>query len=837
MHVRTVLHLACCLLLAPPAWSGTTGGIEGAVRDAATGEELPGAALSLPALRLGGVSDARGRFRITDVPVGRHDLHVTLLGYRPTIIPGVDVHPDQRTRLTIALEPAAIGLEEVVVTLERPPVQRDNTATAYGVSGEELRLLPVDSPADVLRLKPGVAGEGNVRGGRTGEVAYLLDGLPLQDQITGGVIARIPLGSVAGTSILTGGFEPEYGNALSGVVNIVTRSATDRAMFGVRADTDRLLTGTQTSRSARAEFTAASPLAGDWLSGLAAADYQQSDSRWWQDYAGQVGFPVERQASGIAKLEARGSGGLHARLQGLLLHRSWRDYEFSWRYNLAGLPRQSHTAWRIALQVGRQLAPDLHATGSVSVLGLRREIGEGGDIRPDDPYQYDLFLRYVVSGQRSWRSLTRQFQTTLRGEAVLRADDRHLLKGGGEAVFTNAQSDVVKYEPRRTYFGRPVINEPQLDFSSSYSTHPRAAALYLQDRIDLADEGILINAGLRYDVLDPRSQRPVIEAIPIADSAYEVNVQGFRPASWKHQVSPRLGAAMQLGEDSYFFLNIGWYVQFPLFDYLYTGLDQAALGRGLPAFTGNPDLEPERTRAYELSVRHRIADDVVGTVTYFRKQTKNLVDTKTFVPGDSKLARDFGYAEYVNTPYADAWGFETLLTRERGAWVTGEISYTYMVAEGTSGSAEDGFYIAQYGLPPAVRVFPLSWDQRHTLKGTVSVRLSWRMTATFAGEWHSGRPYTNYPTSTGYEEVDGGAFVQNNARMPAAATVDLKLLQEFSPDWWPGARLALLLDVRNLFNVRNVLWVDSNGRVGGELDDPAARSAGRRTWLGLEAGF
>jgi outer membrane receptor for ferrienterochelin and colicin len=227
----------------------------------------------------------------------------------------------------------------------------------------------------------------------------------------------------------------------------------------------------------------------------------------------------------------------------------------------------------------------------------------------------------------------------------------------------------------------------------------------------------------------------------------------------------------------------------------------------------------------------------VGTVTYFRKQTKNLVDTKTFVPGDSKLARDFGYAEYVNTPYADAWGFETLLTRERGAWVTGEISYTYMVAEGTSGSAEDGFYIAQYGLPPAVRVFPLSWDQRHTLKGTVSVRLSWRMTATFAGEWHSGRPYTNYPTSTGYEEVDGGAFVQNNARMPAAATVDLKLLQEFSPDWWPGARLALLLDVRNLFNVRNVLWVDSNGRVGGELDDPAARSAGRRTWLGLEAGF
>jgi len=69
-------------------------------------------------------------------------------------------------------------------------------------------------------------------------------------------------------------------------------------------------------------------------------------------------------------------------------------------------------------------------------------------------------------------------------------------------------------------------------------------------------------------------------------------------------------------------------------------------------------------------------------------------------PGDSKAARAYGYAEYVNNPNAEASGLEITITRERGELLQGEVSYTYMRTDGTSGSAYDGFYIAQYGLPP-----------------------------------------------------------------------------------------------------------------------------------------
>ena len=261
------------------------------------------------------------------------------------------------------------------------------------------------------------------------------------------------------------------------------------------------------------------------------------------------------------------------------------------------------------------------------------------------------------------------------------------------------------------------------------------------------------------------------------------------------------------------------------------------MAKGINALTGNPDLEPERTKSYEISIKQSFQYDVVASITYFRKETTNQIDTKTFVPGDSKLAGSYGFAEYVNNPFANASGIELVVSRERGDWVTGEISYTYMNAEGTSGSAEDRFYIAQYGLPPAIRVYPLSWDQRHTFKSLLRVVTPWDMNLTFVTEWHSGRPYTEYPSSTGFERIDGGLFYQNNARMPSYFTGDVKIEKYFGLDWWSSARMRIYLDVRNVTDARNVAWVDSNGKVGGELSDPSGYYVGRRTNIGVQIEF
>jgi hypothetical protein len=238
-----------------------------------------------------------------------------------------------------------------------------------------------------------------------------------------------------------------------------------------------------------------------------------------------------------------------------------------------------------------------------------------------------------------------------------------------------------------------------------------------------------------------------------------------------------------------------------------------------------------------MSLKYSFPQNLVGSLTYFRKETTNLVDTKTFIPGDSKLAGNYGFAEYVNSPFAEASGFELVLTRDRGEWLTGELSYTYMTAVGTSGSAQDGFYIAQYGLPPGIREYPLSWDQRGTLKALVTVTTPLDLSLTLVYEWHSGRPYTAYPTSTGFEPANGGLFIENNARMPAYSNLDMRADKLFRFGWWPNATFTIFVDIRNVANDRNVKWVDSNGRIGGELDDPSGYFPARRTHVGIQIAF
>ena len=713
------------------------------------------------------------------------------------------------------------------------------TGTTFVVSGEELSTLPVDQPADVVRLKAGVTQEGNVRGGKATEVLYLVDGLPVQDVLTGGLSANLPTSSIVGLSIYTGGFEPEYGNALSGVVNIVTKTGTNDHHVLVRADKDGLFGGTQTSRTNEFEFSVSGPVVENRLYYFGSVDGVFADTRWWQDFQYFFPSPVDKSISGFGKVEYLFTPTFRINTQVLYCYHDWRDYEFNWRYNLGGLPPERRTSYRVAGILTHSPTENFFYTASISRFSLNSRIGTGStaDFGGADPYQYDFFLRYIIDGRRSWLSMTSQETYTAKIDGTLKVGRNHLLKFGGDLTFYNLKSNLIKYEPKKTYFGRPLVNEPQLNFSTSFAYHPRSGSVYVQDKIDLFDEGVLLNPGIRFDFLDPTASRPAIEAIPVQDTAYSFSVQRTTPASVKSQISPRLGAAMQLTENSYLFVNLGWYFQFPLFDYLYTGLDRVALARGISALTGNPDLEPERTKAYEISLKQSFEHNIVGSITYFRKETANQIDTKTFIQGDSKLAGSFGFAEYVNNPFANASGIELVISRERGEWVTGEISYTYMTAEGTSGSAEDRFYVAQYGLPPATRVYPLSWDQRHTVKTMLRVVTPWVLNLTAITEWHSGRPYTYYPSSTGFEKVDGGLFRQNNSRLPTYFIGDIKIEKYFGLDWLSHGRMRLYLDIRNVANAQNVAWVDSNGKVGGELGDPSGYYIGRRTNVGVQVEF
>jgi outer membrane receptor protein involved in Fe transport len=826
----TLLMFSISLLSA-----GTTGIVEGSVLDRQTGELLPGVHVFVPELQIGTSSDSVGTFSLPNIRAGTYEIRFSHVGYKTFVLLNVTVNPDLRTRLRIGLEQATLQMQEVVVVQEKPIIQTDVTATTFLANGQELRALPIDQPYGFIAYKPGTTMEGNIRGGKATEVTYLVDGLPVLDLLQGGVATDVPISSLIGMTVYTGGFEAEYGNALSGVVNLVTRAGGNEfSLFG-RGGSDHLFGGTQNSRQTSFEGTASGPLIRDRLFFVASGSGTLSGTRWWQDMQKVFPWPIDRSLNAFGKLDYVVSPSLRLGLQVLSSDHDWRDYEFPWRYDLAGLPPEKKTSRRLALIASQTVGNDFYYSASLSWYSIRSRIGAGSknEVPVNDPYQYDFFLRYIVAGARAWWMDARQNTYTAKIDVTRKVGGAHLFKFGFEFNQYNLTSDLVKFEPRKTYFGKPLVYEPQQDFSSAYSYHPRSGSLYAQDKIDLLKEGVLLSVGLRYDFLDPRASRPAIEAAIKGDSTvYSTGPE--RKATFKQQVSPRIGMAMPVGEKAYFFFNLGWYFQHPLFDYLYTGIDRVALGRGITAVTGNPDLEPERSTAWEVSFKYALPLNVVASIAYFKKETTNLTDTKTFVPGDSKVAGSYGFAEFVNDPYARVDGWELVMTRDRGEWVTGELSYTYMVTEATSGSAYDGYYIAQYGLPPSRRVAPLGWDQRHTVKAQITITQRRNFSLTTFVQWHSGRPFTSYPTKTGFESVEAGDFVLNNGRMPEYFSIDLRAEKYFPLSIGESSLLTIYLDVRNLTDRKNVSWVDSNGRIGGELSDPSGYFIGRRTSVGLQ---
>jgi outer membrane receptor for ferrienterochelin and colicin len=828
---RTLLVL---LLLGQDSFAGTTGILEGTVRDSRTGERIPGVSVSLTALRLGAATDNSGAFSIQNIRVGTYEVRFAHVGYRQTTLRNVIINPDLRTRITVGLEPVDVQLDEVVVTQEKPLIQTDVTATAFTTHEQQLQVMPVSQPLEVLQYKPGVTIEGSIRGGKPTEVAYLVDGLPVKDLLHGDVMSNLPLGSVVGLTVYTGGFDAEYGNALSGVVNLVTRQGGDTHTIFTRIASDHLFGGTQVSKATEGEVTLSGPLLTDRLFYVGAGSFSLSDTRWWQDLDEFFSGPIEKKFNGIGKLDYTASSSLRLGLNVLYSMHSLRPYEYSWRYNLNGLPPEERWSSRLGGTVTHTLSPSFFYTANLSWYHLSSTIGDRNQTVHPLLYEYDFFLRYVVSGTRPQWMENLQNIYTIKVDGTLQPGADHLLKFGFEYTQHDLRAEIGKLEPRRTYFGKPLVNEPPLDFGSAYSYRPRTGAIYVQDKIDLLKDGLLVNLGLRYDFLDPRASRPALESSVVNDTAYVQAVGPSQPASIKQQLSPRIGAATPVFDKGYVFFNLGWYFQYPLFEYLYSGLDRVALAKGVSAITGNPNLEPERSMSMEWSFRYPLPHDVVVSLSYFKRETSNLVDTKTFLPGDSKVAGDFGFAEFVNNPFAVASGFEVVFTRDRGEWVTGEISYTYLKSEGMSGSAYDGFFIAQYGLPPVRTTYPLSWDQTHTIKALVNLQLPEDFGLMVNGQWHTGRPYTRYPSSTGFEPVNAGVFALNNDRMPEYLLVDLRAEKHFRFSSSSSSRLTVFVDIRNLTNQQNVVWMDSNSRIGGELNDPSGYAIGRRTRLGIQ---
>jgi outer membrane receptor protein involved in Fe transport len=279
-------------------------------------------------------------------------------------------------------------------------------------------------------------------------------------------------------------------------------------------------------------------------------------------------------------------------------------------------------------------------------------------------------------------------------------------------------------------------------------------------------------------------------------------------------------------------MNYGHYFQFPLFDYLYSGINPQQLAQGVNVLAGNPDLKPERTHAWEIGAKIGLDKVTLLSLVYFKKEFIDQIDSKTFIASGSTFGGDYGYAEYVNNAFATAEGLEVVLSRTRTEWLSGSIAYSLMRTEGVSEYVDQGINYEQWGFAVVNQPYPLSWDQLHSVKLALDARLPFEIDANMVWTYATGKPYTYFPTSDGFNPVDPDqAFLPTNERLPSSSTVNLKFSRRFTLGDAGG--IFAYLDVRNLFNDLNARWADSNGRIGGLLGDPSAYYEGRRIAMGL----
>ena len=219
----SLLMIALVLIGAADAFARSNGKVAGTIKDKKTGEPLIGCNVVLVGTMMGAATDLDGRYSILNVPPGTYTLSVTLVGYAPTKIQEVKVNIDLTTTIDVQLTDTVLDLgQEVVIIAERPLVRKDQTAKTAVIGRDELSALPVSEFSQVLNLQAGFVA-GSLRGGRSGEVAYWIDGVPVTDVYDGSQVVEVNKNLVQEVQLVSGAFNAEYGQAMSGIVNIATR--------------------------------------------------------------------------------------------------------------------------------------------------------------------------------------------------------------------------------------------------------------------------------------------------------------------------------------------------------------------------------------------------------------------------------------------------------------------------------------------------------------------------------------------------------------------------------------------------------------------------------------
>ncbi len=437
--------IALLMIFASLVMAGTTGKIKGQINDKITGEPVPGASVMLVGTTQGAMTDPDGKFLIQLVPPGEYTLKVTSVSYSSVEVSGVAVSTDRTTEQDVQLETSVEDLGKVIrVTADRDIIDRYVVTSEVKMTKEAIKTMPVQNVDQLLKQTAGVVttseGEIIIRGGRAGEVAYIVDGVNIGDPLGGyGPLSlglSLTSGSIQEISIIKDGFDPEYGNALSGIVKITTQTGSpENTNMTVQYITDDFGNTTLNEYSENSDnlyFTLSGPdpilknrilpalglnfLEDKEVTYFMFAEVTKTGSPWSYDhystpstslnydYFNLLGFELPERQQNEYNLSANL---LMKPMNNMKMIISFKSYAsrytiFDWRYrytpNTADI---RETDWQsYALELTHQLSRNMHYYFKASYYtydfwnkpGDPNNPGKGLD--PDDFMQYNEFERY-----------------------------------------------------------------------------------------------------------------------------------------------------------------------------------------------------------------------------------------------------------------------------------------------------------------------------------------------------------------------------------------------------------------------------------------------------------
>jgi outer membrane receptor protein involved in Fe transport len=315
---------------------------------------------------------------------------------------------------------------------------------------------------------------------------------------------------------------------------------------------------------------------------------------------------------------------------------------------------------------------------------------------------------------------------------------------------------------------------------SDFVNYNPEGAAYVQDRWEF--EGLVLNAGLRYDLFTPGDQ--VSDADLVSGNRY------------KQQFSPRLGIAYPISDKDVLSFHYGWTYQTPARNFIFEN-------RGIStsvAVRGNPDLEPETNIAYQAGVQHLFSRDVSGQFSVFFKDIYGLITVR-------QERDDFGNLVNVfyNGDYASSRGFEASIIKSFSHKFSSEVNYTYSLATGVASDPNNALQFFNGGrLYLPISEQPLDWDQRHTLSVQAVVRDPGKWGFRMQWLYGSGFPFT--PAFRNDRRPDPA--LENSRRQPSNSRLTIDG-DKYYKVW--GQNVTLFFDARNVMNTQNIATISVNG--------------------------